>query len=83
MSEPLIDPNMLTESAQLKYNAMKYNFMTAATITFHYHPDLLVNLKKIGWGCLVSFSSRCVYPELVSEFYAHMEFIKDVCWYFA
>lgn len=78
MSAPFIDPNILTESAQLTYYAMKYNFMTGATITFLSHPDLLVNLKKIGWDCLVSFSSRCVYPELVSEFYADMEFIKDV-----
>lgn len=57
---------------------MKYNFMTCATIIFHSHPNLLVNLKKNSWDCLVSFSSWCVYLELVSEFYDHMEFIKDV-----
>lgn len=77
MSARLIDPIMLTDSAQLKYDAMKFNFIPGVAITFHSHPDLLVNLKKIGLDCLVSFSCRCVYAELVNEFYAHMEFIKD------
>lgn len=76
ITAPLINPNMLTESAQLKYDAMKFNFMPGVAITFHSHPDIFIHLKKVGWDCLVYFSNTYVYPEFVSELYAHIEFFK-------
>lgn len=70
-------PHLTTISAQSKYKTMRHNLCPGNVVTFQSFPNLFDKLKNVGWDCLVSFYDKSIYPNLIAEFYSHMEFSND------
>lgn len=72
-------PMLITPSAKVKYRHMRHSVTPVVGKSFNSFPDLLEKITNIGWDCLViTFTDRQIYPSLITEFYCHMIFHKDL-----
>lgn len=71
------EPILTTPEATQKYQAIKNFIVSGLCVIFDEFPILLEHIKNAGWECLFVFDHEVIFPQLLFEFYSHLEFLRN------